>query len=559
MNVECLMEDEDFAGSITRTDMEKLCEPMRQKMQAVLDDVKAEMGIPPEQIDFVEMVGGAHRTPFIKQLCQDAFGGKELSFTMNAEESVCRGCALQAAILSPLYKVRDFKVEDGIVHGISVGWKATSSDAAAATDAANDDDGEMRMTGTEGEYKTATVFPPKSMMNLIKILTFTRKEAFDLTVEYIDPSKLPAGVGKELGVFRIELPPQSELKQVKVKVKLTVHGTFQVENAQMVEDEEYTETVKEKRELPPDETPAAAAPEEAKDEAAEAAPATDGAGAEDDSKKEKKEPEKKEPEKKYEWVDVQKKKKRTKKTDVVITVKGKPGLSDADIAKLLDEETAMQTEMKEIIETDEKRNDLESYIFNMRDKIEAGREYGDFISSSDRDKFNSELKKSEDWLYDTYEGTKTQFVEKLTELKVTGDAVAWRYKEFGMRSDWISAVTGTIANYRAAAENPGEKYGHIAAEKLSEIISSCTELEKWLVDLRAKQEKVAKHDRPVLICADMEKKNHELAKKADDILKEPKPAPPKEEKKDEAPKEEVKPDAGAAAEPTDGPQNMDVD
>merc|ERR1711935_1314411 len=97
MNVECLMEDEDFAGSITRTDMEKLCEPMRQKMQAVLDDVKAEMGIPPEQIDFVEMVGGAHRTPFIKQLCQDAFGGKELSFTMNAEESVCRGCALQAA------------------------------------------------------------------------------------------------------------------------------------------------------------------------------------------------------------------------------------------------------------------------------------------------------------------------------------------------------------------------------------------------------------------------------------------------------------------------------
>jgi len=244
---------------------------------------------------------------------------------------------------------------------------------------------------------------------------------------------------------------------------------------------------------------------------------------------------------------------------VVITAKGKPGLSDADIGKLLDEETAMQAEMKEIIETDEKRNDLEAYIFNMRDKIEAGKEYGDFISSPDREKFTSELTKSEDWLYDTYEGTKTQFVEKLTELKVTGDAVAWRYKEFGMRSDWIAAVTGTIANYRAAAENPGEKYGHIAPEKLTEIISSCTELEKWLVDMRAKQDKVAKHDRPVLICADMEKKNHELAKKADDILKEPKPAPPKEEKKDEAPKEEAKTDAGAAAEPTDGPQNMDVD
>lgn len=35
-----------------------------------------------------------------------------------------------------------------------------------------------------------------------------------------------------------------------------------------------------------------------------------------------------------------------------------------------------------------------------------------------------------------------------------------------------------------------------------------------------------KSERPVLICADMEKKNQELAKMADDILKEPKPAPP---------------------------------
>merc|ERR1712227_816021 len=236
---------------------------------------------------------------------------------------------------------------------------------------------------------------------------------------------------------------------------------------------------------------------------------------------------------------------------------GRPGMSETEIQKRMDEETAIQAEMRDIIETDEKRNDLESYIFNMRDKIVAGNEYGEFISAGDRDKFNSELQKAEDWLYDTYEGTKTQFVEKLDELRVTGDAVAWRFKENGMRADWINAVTGTIGNYRAAAENPGEKYGHIAPEKLGEIISACNELEKWLTDMKAKQEKVPKHERPVLICADMEKKNHEIAKKADDILKEPKPAPPKEEKKEtEAPKEEPKPE-GADAGTADGPQNMD--
>merc|ERR1712066_40256 len=83
-----------------------------------------------------------------------------------------------------------------------------------------------------------------------------------------------------------------------------------------------------------------------------------------------------------------------------------------------------------------------------------------------------------------------------------------------MRDDWVKAVAGTIANYREAAANPGEKYSHIAPEKLAKITSSCNELEKWL-----------------------EKKNQELAQAADDILKEPKPAPPKEEKKEEPPKD----------------------
>merc|ERR1719276_283747 len=89
------------------------------------------------------------------------------------------------------------------------------------------------------------------------------------------------------------------------------------------------------------------------------------AAAEGDAKKE----EKKEPEKKYEWVDVKKMKKRTKRTDLAITISGKPGLNNQDIQKLMDQETSMAAEMREIIETDEKRNDLESYFFNMRDKI----------------------------------------------------------------------------------------------------------------------------------------------------------------------------------------------
>merc|ERR1719414_1480452 len=183
--------------------------------------------------------------------------------------------------------------------------------------------------------------------------------------------------------------------------------------------------------------------------------------------------------------------------------------------------------MREIIDTDEKRNDLETYIFNTRDV--------------DRDAFNSSLMAAEDWLYDNPDATKAQYVEKVEELKATGDPVVWRSKEAGMRADWISAVAGTVKNYRAAAESPGEKYGHISPERLGKIIEACSMLEKWLTDMSAKQEKVSNHEKPVLICADMEKKNQELAKMADEILKEPRPAPAKPPKPEKEPaKEEQK-------------------
>merc|ERR1712190_403903 len=162
---------------------------MMDRVRAVLDGVKAMCSVPVEQIDSVEIVGGASRVPWFKRMCSEAFGGRELSTTMNADESVARGCALQAAMLSPLYKVRDFKVEDCSPYGISVGWMGSSADAEAGAE----DDGDTKMGGAEGEYKTATLFPAGSSMNLLKLLTFYRKSAFDLKAEYADVGALIPG------------------------------------------------------------------------------------------------------------------------------------------------------------------------------------------------------------------------------------------------------------------------------------------------------------------------------------------------------------------------------
>jgi len=458
--------------------------------------------------------------PWVKKMFSEAFGNKDLSTTMNQEESVARGCALQAAILSPLYKVRDFEVKDATSFGINVGWMGSSADAGE-----KEDDGDEKMGGADGEYKTAQVFPAGSALNTVKLMTFFRNGPFDIKAEFTDDSSLLPLTTKDLGTFKVELPPQTETKKVKVKAKLTMHGTFAIETAQMVEEEEYEEFVKEKRELPP--SPEPEVPEEK--EAMKEEPKAEEDG--DAPMPDQEEAEKKEP--KFEWVDVVRKKKRTKRTDLNISKSNTPGLSDADVQKREDEETAIIAEMKEIVETDEKRNDLEGYILNTRDKISETGEWGAFVSGADREKFSKDLTTAEDWLYDNPESTKVQYIDKLDELKSLGDVIQWRFKESTMREEWTTALQGTITNYRAAAESPGDKYGHIAPEKLAKIVKECNELETWLKEKKEKQDAMPKYEKPVLICAEMDKKNQELAKTADEILKEPKPAP--EEKVEEEP------------------------
>jgi len=124
--------------------------------------------------------------------------------------------------LSPLYKVRDFKVEDSSPFAINVGWMGSSADAEAAKGA--EEDGDTQMTGGEGEAKTATVFPAESRTDTLKMLTFFRKGPFNLKVEYPEETSkllLPM-TARELGSYQIDLAAQAEPQKVKVRAKHTL-------------------------------------------------------------------------------------------------------------------------------------------------------------------------------------------------------------------------------------------------------------------------------------------------------------------------------------------------
>lgn len=58
------------------------------------------LGLKPDQINFIELVGEATRIPRALELIKEVFQ-KEPSRTLNSTDCVSRGCALQAAMLSP--------------------------------------------------------------------------------------------------------------------------------------------------------------------------------------------------------------------------------------------------------------------------------------------------------------------------------------------------------------------------------------------------------------------------------------------------------------------------
>eukprot|EP00928_Gymnodinium_smaydae_P026948 TRINITY_DN2099_c0_g1_i1.p1 TRINITY_DN2099_c0_g1~~TRINITY_DN2099_c0_g1_i1.p1 ORF type:complete len:829 (-),score=249.56 TRINITY_DN2099_c0_g1_i1:274-2760(-) len=501
IGVECLMEDEDFSSHIDRAKFLEMCEPMMQKVSDVLDAVKAMAGPALDTIEAVEMVGGASRVPWVKEMCSKAFKGMELSSTLNADECVARGCTLQAALLSPLYKAREFRVEDTSAFPVVLGWQFPAPAPPAGENGA---EGAPPAKPAAALERSALLFPENSLTNVYKVVTFFRRETFQLKAMYGSDAVLPPGTARELGTYEVELPPLPEPRKVKVRTSLTLHGTFKVEGATLVEEEEKEEekepSTDKKPEKEGEERPAGATgPKEASGEAPAASP-EGGANATAGVKREASSDE------------VAMPRKRLKRTPLVVKASGQPGLSAAAVDRRRDEELAMREQMREVVETGARRNDLESYILGMRSGIAEGGKYGKFVVPAVRDEFSAQLAKAEEWLYDHLEEEKSVFIEKLAELRKLGDPVERRYREAGTRAELAADLLENCKSHKAYAKELKGKPLPPGVDTLSvqRLEVACDACERWLADLQAQQDKVASHEDPVLKAADMQAKAEEL-------------------------------------------------
>ncbi|KAJ2599431.1 adenyl-nucleotide exchange factor sse1 [Coemansia sp. RSA 1722] len=221
ITVENLMNDVDANAMYSREEFVELIEPLMQKLEKPIQKAIADANV--EEIHSIELVGGSIRIPAVKQRLTEFFG-RELSYTLNQDEAVARGCALQCAIASPVFRVRDFSVNDITAHPIRFKWEAVS----------------------EGDDTNLDVFGHNNAIPSTKMLTFYRKQPFAIEAEYSDPTHLPLGTNPWISRFdikNVEPMENGDLSTIKVKARLDLSGVLTVTSAYTVEEVEVEEPV----------------------------------------------------------------------------------------------------------------------------------------------------------------------------------------------------------------------------------------------------------------------------------------------------------------------------
>jgi len=100
IELDALLDGIDFNSSITRARFEELNMDYFRKCMSTVEKVIQDAKVSKSEIDEIVLVGGSSRIPKIQQMLSDFFNGKELCKSVNPDEAVAYGAAVQAHILS---------------------------------------------------------------------------------------------------------------------------------------------------------------------------------------------------------------------------------------------------------------------------------------------------------------------------------------------------------------------------------------------------------------------------------------------------------------------------
>lgn len=454
LNIECLMNEKDVRGFIKREEFERLSSGLVESISVPCQKVLANSGLTVEKIHSVELVGSGSRIPAITRMLASLFK-REPSRRINASECVARGCALQCAMLSPIFRVREYQVQDSFPFSIGL-----SSDKVPICTLPN-----------------STLFPKGQAFPSLKILALHRNNMFQMEAFYADPNELPFGIASQISSFMIGPFPvyQLEMVKVKVRVQLNLHGIVNIEAFMQIEDgAEVTNVTSENMVAKSDHSPSVEQNGAEVTNVAQSAPSSMPA-------------------------DEIRKGKFFKRLEIPVSEEVYGGMTKAELSEAEKIELQLAQQDLKMERIKDKKNALESYVYEMRDKIFS--KYQSFATESERDEISINLQKTEEWLYEDEPDDESENIynQKLEDLRKLVDPIEIRYKEDEAREKARKDLLSCITDYRMKA-------GSLTAGERDAVIDECNKAEKWLQEKTQQQDSLPKNVDPVLWSCEIKRK-----------------------------------------------------
>ncbi|CAL5191510.1 unnamed protein product [Lathyrus oleraceus] len=124
VEVDSLFQGIDFFSSITRAKFEEINMDIFNECMEIVKSCLTDANMDKSTVNDVVLVGGSSRIPKVQQLLQEYFNGKDLCMSINPDEAVAYGAAVQAALLSEGFQnVPNLVLRD--VTPLSLGLSAT--------------------------------------------------------------------------------------------------------------------------------------------------------------------------------------------------------------------------------------------------------------------------------------------------------------------------------------------------------------------------------------------------------------------------------------------------
>ncbi|EED89924.1 heat shock protein, partial [Thalassiosira pseudonana CCMP1335] len=524
--VDALHDDINYQTHISRAKFEEICHDLLERASAPIEKALKMANVTLDELNAVEMIGGAMRVPKVQEAVAHALGNKiELGMHLNSDESMALGAAFHGANVSTSFKVRHVGMSD--VNPFPVAVDLTDLEKKDE----KKDDGDWS--------KHATIFKLGSRLGTKKTIAFSYDKDVHVEVNYEESDTLPIGTGLSIeqydvsGVaeFAKEMADKGlGVPKVSLQFEMTTSGLTSLIKAEAVVEE--TVMVDEEVEVEDDEEDATTTAEDA---AAEEK-ATDGyASNEEDAKSEDAaaSDETKEDDASAESKEKKKKIVRALKVDnyhVGSIRPYSPEIMEESQAKL----GMLAQKDKERMMLEEAKNNYEAYIYFIRNKLIDDEEAVAKVTNEEqREALRKSAEDAEEWMFDEgFNADIKTYNDKYAELSAPAEKAFGRVAELEARPKAIEALEKKLEKVGDLMKKWETTMEHITEEERSEVLDKVAEVRAWIAEKVKAQEEADQTSDPVFTSEEVPGQTKKIESIVARLMKKPKPKPVKKEETD---------------------------